>query len=138
MSVLRLEQARERRACDEQFERQLAMVRDILRAVPRRNSELLHDLDRYAQIIIASPHLAFGYREPLEDLRAEVVAAVKRPADDERTIDDVAIILVDSLLRTTPSDPRWRRIAEACRPWVREDVRRATDLELRQSSRSGQ
>ena len=103
--------------------------------VPRRNSELLADLDKVASAVLRMPASAFGKREQLEALRTEVDQAIRRPVATVRTIDDFAMFLVIALLhlvRSTDNARRWTDAAEYFQACVRADYVRAAEAELRE------
>jgi hypothetical protein len=96
-------------------------------------TELLADLDGIATRLIPAPHVAFGYRRALTELRTEVTEAIARPAT-ERVIDDCAAMLVTCLLNMARNGDarRWIEIAKVLWPHVQASLKAAREHELRE------
>lgn len=106
--------------------------------LPRSVSEVLLDVLNVATLAASTPQAAFGHRAQLESLRAEVAAAVARPAEDVRVIDDMSIFVVQAALHLAGNrwnEPRWRQLVEFLLPHIRRDWKAALMQEMRPISR---
>lgn len=63
--------------------------------IPRPLAEVLGELVRLAEQLLAKPYLLMAKREQLDALAGEVKAWIKRPPNGARVIDERAIWLVD-------------------------------------------
>lgn len=96
-------------------------------------SDILEELDTAAGAMLLIPS-AFVPRDVLKELHADVLAAIARPAEAERVIDDFADWLCRALIHiaTPPVEAKWIRLAKALHDQVKNDLRRAREEELRQ------
>jgi hypothetical protein len=105
-------------------------------ALPRFDVDILADLDRLTTRVLVLPAAAFGLREEIELLRLDVEHAIRRPADGERTIDDVTGIMVTALLHVAIEMPReigdWVALVRHLQPRIRRDHERAIESEMAQ------
>jgi hypothetical protein len=97
-----------------------------------RASRLLNDLANLAQAML-QPIPPYGMGDGLARLRLEVTAAAQRPCEGERLVDDAAVMLAQTLtlIARDRDDERWRIIARALLPIVRDDIVRALAAERR-------
>lgn len=112
------------------------LLRPALKPVPlpRRVSDVLHDLLNLAHTITLSPATALRYRPRVEAIRMEVMKAVQRPAPDGRVIDEFADMLCQALLHVCRWDwreARWLDLARYLLPVIRGDFERALEHEAR-------
>jgi len=99
----------------------------------RPNSEILQDCLTVATQVTQSPASAFGHRERLETLRREVVAAIRRPQPDGHVIDETAGFLMMAAIKIAGAEwkePRWLQLAAFLLPFIRDDWRRALEIEM--------
>ena len=99
-------------------------------------SDILDELDTAAGAMLRVPS-AFIALDVLIALRADVVAAIQRPAENIRVIDDIARFLCEILIHMASAGRRedrlrWERAARALHPEVQDDLKRAREEELRQ------
>lgn len=91
---------------------------------PRPLSAVLSDLVRLATSILDRPHSAIVEVETVAGLRAEIEAAIARPQERERLIDERTLWLCTALRKLATEVGRetraeWRDLAEYLLPKVR-------------------
>jgi hypothetical protein len=95
--------------------------------------QILSDLDDVARGIIAKPYLAWSFRGELKDLLVHVAAAVRMPCENERCIDDMAVMLVTALQHVAgPAKPddKWLALSIILLRFVRKQLLQAREIEL--------
>lgn len=122
-----------RAAADESFERSLNLVNLSISQTPRRrHSEILRALDSAAKLMLGNPTCAFSFRHQLEDLRAELAAAVDNPLLGQHPIGPQCDVLLQCLLGMARDfdEKRWAINAAAFAPWVTEEHHAALNADL--------
>jgi len=96
-----------------------------------RTVELLEQLDHIATRVIATPHLAFGYRVNLGLLRMDIGEEVVAAPGRSRGIDDTATMLVICLANASrDSASKWIDIAKVLHPYVQVSLAAACKQEV--------
>lgn len=102
----------------------------------RSISEMLDEIDGLADPIIYRPKLCFGKGDDLKRLSADLSASAFRARDLGISL-DCATMLITALTHIIEADReaddgRWGLIAEQLAHFLKADLKRAGELELRQ------
>lgn len=106
--------------------------------IPRPDRVVLDDLVRLAGDIVTRPAVRAAQWQRVAAIGAEVDAAIRRPADSVRVVDDEAAMLVKALDRMvrapgSVADPqylKWAQLAGVLLASVHAAAARAAEVEL--------